>query len=111
MKKKIKSLTLTLGVIIAAASLTYNSAHAAKTELESKTETIRVKPETLHEVEEMLEMEPLETPCTQRIQIFNGEKELIYECRGKDDKRLTMLLRRSDLIFQTESSSYYLLGD
>jgi hypothetical protein len=36
---------------------------------------------------------------------------LIYETLDKDDEHLMILLRRSDLVLQTDTSSYYLLGD
>ncbi|MDZ7606873.1 MAG: hypothetical protein U5K79_15085 [Cyclobacteriaceae bacterium] len=46
-----------------------------------------------------------------RYKIYNANKKLVYECRDADDARLKSLLKRSDLLLTTDSSSYYYLAD
>ncbi|NJN27459.1 MAG: hypothetical protein HC819_16545 [Cyclobacteriaceae bacterium] len=45
------------------------------------------------------------------IKIYNSAQQLVYECRDRDDARLKTLIRRSDLLLRTDTSSYYLLND
>jgi len=59
---------------------------------------------------QILEEEVVEQNQEKCMKFFNEEKQLVYECRDKDDERLKILLRRSDLLLQTDTSSYYLLG-
>jgi hypothetical protein len=47
-------------------------------------------------------------PC---CNIYNSDNQLVYMSRDKNDARLNELKKRSDLIMQTESSSYYLLSE
>jgi len=46
-----------------------------------------------------------------RYKIYNANKKLVYECRDANDERLKCLLKRSDLLMTTDSSSYYYLAD
>jgi len=46
-----------------------------------------------------------------RYKIYNTDKKLVYECRDAQDARLKCLLKRSDLLMTTDSSSYYYLAD
>ena len=111
MKKKIRTFTLVFGIIIAIVALSNSQSYAEKTEQKSVDIIVPLDTEMLEQVEEMLKVDEEAKPCDKRIKIFNSEHQLIYECRGDDDQRLALLLRRSDLMFQTDSSSYYLLGD
>jgi hypothetical protein len=47
-------------------------------------------------------------PC---CNIYNSDNQLVYMSRDKNDARLNELKKRSDLVMQTESSSYYLLSE
>jgi len=111
MKKQIRTLTLIFGVIIAIFALTNSKTYAKNMDRTSIEEITTVEQEVMQEIRDNLKLIEQDTDCEKRIQIFNSENQLIYECRGRDDQRLDLLLRRSDLIFQTDSSSYYLLGD
>jgi hypothetical protein len=48
---------------------------------------------------------------THLYKIYNSNKKLVYECRDATDERLICLLRRSDRLMTTDSSSYYYLAD
>jgi hypothetical protein len=111
MKKKIRNITIVFGAIVAFVALSNSESFAGKTEQQKTKLNIPFDTEMLDQVEELLKVEEVAKPCDKRIKIFNSERQLIYECRGDDDQRLALLLRRSDLMFQTDSSSYYLLGD
>lgn len=110
MKNKFKILTLVFGVVIAVLAFSTTKTYADKLESNSINEIATIEADMLQEVEDIIKLEEA-IPCEKRIKIFNSENQLIYECRGDDDQRLELLLRRSDLMFQTDSSSYYLLGD
>ena len=99
------------GIVIAIVAFSNTKTYVEKTEQNSIEEIATIEADMLQEVEQLLSVEEPEEPCDERIKIFNSENQLIYECRGTEDQRLKVLLRRSDLIFQTDSSSYYLLGD
>jgi hypothetical protein len=111
MRKSIRNFTIVFGVILAFVALSNTQTFAGKTEQQKTKLNIPFDTEMLDQVEELLKVEEVVKPCDKRIKIFNSEHQLIYECRGDDDQRLALLLRRSDLMFQTDSSSYYLLGD
>jgi len=111
MKKKIRTWTLIFGVIVAIVAFTNSKTYAEKSDYTSIKEVTALEPAVIQEVKEHLTPDQQGEDCEKRIKIFNSENQLIYECRGRDDQRLDLLLRRSDLIFQTDSSSYYLLGD
>jgi hypothetical protein len=111
MKKYIRSFTIVLGVIVAILAVATTRTYADNKNHKSDQEIFKVDTEIMDQVEEMLKVDTPEENCEKRIKIFNSERQLIYECRGKDDRRIVVLLRRSDLMFQTDSSSYYLLGD
>lgn len=111
MKKYIRNFTIALGVIVAIIAATNTRTYADNKDQKSDQEVFKVDAEIMDQVEEMLKVDTAEPTCEKRIKVFNSERQLIYECRGKDDRRIVVLLRRSDLMFQTDSSSYYLLGD
>ena len=67
--------------------------------------------EMMEVIEQILNDQEFESDHNTCVKIYNIKNQLIYECRDKDDERLKDLLRRSDLVLQTDSSSYYLLGD
>lgn len=111
MKKKLKISTLIFGIIIAVIALSNTNSFADKFE---NTKTIKPKTqeaEMIYVIEHLLNekmMEPVQKKCTK---VYNVNNQLVYECRDKDDERLKILLRRSDLVLQTDTSSYYLLGE
>lgn len=65
--------------------------------------------EVMHSVLDGPEAEFAETKVCHKF--FNNRNQLIYMCKDLDDERLKELLRRSDFLWKTHSSSYYLLGD
>lgn len=75
--------------------------------LELKTEQV----EMFNIIQQILEKSEFVSEENICMKIYNKNNQLVYECRDKDDQRLKILLRRSDLVLQTDSSSYYLLGD
>jgi hypothetical protein len=110
MKKDLKVFALVFGVIIAIVALSNTQTYADNNEHAELKEMVALEVGTLEKIEQMLQL-PEAEECEKRIKIFNSDNELIYECRDDDDQRLKLLLRRSDLMLQTDSSSYYLLGD
>ncbi len=106
MKKKLRISALFLGVIVAI--LSFSDLYADNQEQTEAISTI----ETLKEVAALIVKDTFnECAAEERIKIYNSSCQLVYECRGGDDQRLKILLRRSDLLWHTDSSSYYLLGD
>jgi hypothetical protein len=111
MKKNVKRFALTFGTLIAFVTLTNTLGFADNMAPDDMKVILSVDSETLHEIEIGLKNEELNNDTERRIKIFNSARQLIYESRDETDHKLCMLLRRSDLILQTETSSYYLLGD
>jgi hypothetical protein len=52
-----------------------------------------------------------EEQLNHRYKIYNANKKLVYESRDANDARLKCLMKRSDLLLTTDSSSYYYLAD
>jgi hypothetical protein len=73
------------------------------------------------EPDELMQMEVMQSVLSGREteiaetkichKFFNKRNQLVYMCKDLDDERLKELLRRSDYLWKTHSSSYYLLGD
>ena len=111
MKKKLKISTLIIGVIVAVLTLSNSSSFAEKYE---KNEVIKFElseSEIINVIEQVLEKNEVKLVDDKIIKIYNIRSQLVYESRDREDRRLKILLRRSDLILHTNSSSYYLLGD
>lgn len=113
MKYTIKISTLFFGVIVAAMSFSYSELYADNKGLVEFKEFVATSAETLKEIETNLMNDTATAECESevRIRIYNTSNQLVYECRDKDDQKLKILLRRSDLLLHTDTSSYYLLGD
>ena len=111
MKKKLKISTLIFGIIVAVVALT-NSSSFAENVANNEVTQVKTYEADIQEVMENIfdknDFQLNENKCTK---IYNSKNQLVYECRDKDDARLKTLLRRCDLVLQTDSSSYYLLGD
>ena len=111
MKKKLKISTLIIGIIVAVVALSSKNSYADNLEKSEATEVQNLDTEIMEVIEHIFDTE-IATPDQEKcIKFYNTDHQLVYECRDKDDERLTILLRRSDLMLQTDSSSYYLLGD
>ena len=111
MKKRLKISTLIVGIIVAVLALSNSSSYAEKSDT---NEVIQLKPtesEVLEIIEHVLAVEQSEPEPIVCLKIYNSDRKLVYESRDKDDERLIILLRRSDLIWRNDSSSYYLLGN
>lgn len=82
---------------------------------ESETEGSIAEPDEMMQIEVLqnvlvfAERTKMEKPVCHRF--FNKRFQLVYMCKEVDDERLRELMRRSDIIWTTHSSSYYLLGD
>ncbi len=111
MKKKLKISTLIFGIIIAVIALSNSKSYADNFENTEVKKSEIQEAEMLDVIEHLLALkivEPVQKKCTK---VYNAKNQLVYECRDKDDERLKILLRRSDLVLQTGTSSYYLLGE
>jgi hypothetical protein len=111
MKRYLRRFTFTIGVLIAIVVLVNTRSFADKKDRDDLKVLLSIDTETLSGIEFALKGDESNATTEKRIKIFNSARQLIYESRDKADKKLTLLLRRSDLVLQTESSSYYLLGD
>jgi len=111
MKKRLKISTLLFGIIVALVALSNSSLYADNFENNDATELKTEKTEMFVVIEQILEKNDVVIEENKCMKIYNKNNRLVYECRDKDDERLKILLRRSDLVLQTDSSSYYLLGD
>ena len=82
---------------------------------ESKAEGSIVGPDEMMQIEALqnvltfTERTKRDKPVCHRF--FNKRFQLVYMCKELDDERLRELMRRSDIIWTTHSSSYYLIGD
>ena len=111
MKKKLKTFTLLIGIIVAVVALSSTNTYAENTDSNEATELEALEAEMMEVIENILDNDASENTKAKRIRFYNDQNQLVYESRDKDDRRLKILLRRSDLVLQTDSSSYYLLGD
>jgi hypothetical protein len=111
MNRYLKRFTLIFGMLIAIVALTYGRSFADNKDRDELKTWLSMDMQTVKEIENVLKADEWNITTEKRIKIFNSSKQLIYECKDIADKKLCVLLRRSDLILQTESSSYYLLGD
>ena len=111
MKRKHKLSTIIFGIIIAIIALSNTSSYAESMKTQDKTELKRFEAEMIEVIEHILESPQVLVEKERCSKIYNSKNKLIYECRDKNDERLKSLLRRSDLVLRTDSSSYYLLGD
>jgi hypothetical protein len=104
-----RKFTLAAGILVGIILVSQTSVFAEKIEKKDSNLNISVL-EDLYEM--VVEEEPQKPkPTGVSCQIFNNENELVYSSNDKDDPQLQLLLRKSDLIMKTNSSSYYLLGD
>ena len=111
MKKKLKISTLIFGIVVAVIALSNTKSFADTFENAEVIELKTQETEMLEILEQILESKNIEQNQEKCIKIYNLKNQLVYECRDKDDERLKILLHRSDLVLQTDTSSYYLLGD
>ena len=111
MKKKLKISTLIFGIVVAVIALSNTRSFADTFENAEVIELKTQETEMLEILEQILDNNNIEQNQERCIKIYNIKNQLVYECRDKDDERLKTLLHRSDLVLQTDASSYYLLGD
>lgn len=111
MKNKLKISTLIFGIIIAIVALTNSKSFAENSENSEITELKTSQTEMLKVIEQILDDSEIVVKKNKCQKIYNSNNKLVYECRDKNDERLKDLLRRSDLVLRTDTSSYYLLGD
>jgi hypothetical protein len=111
MKKKLRISTLILGIVIAVIASSNSRSFANTSESTESTELKTLDLEMLDVLEKILDEKDTNLPQDKSTKIYNSKSQLIYETLDKDDEHLMILLRRSDLVLQTDTSSYYLLGD
>jgi hypothetical protein len=111
MKKKLKISTLLIGIIVAVVALTNTRSYAENLENNGVTVLKNQEVEIAQVIQKILQDDEQNQKKEKCLKFYNANNQLVYECRDKNDERLTILLRRSDLVLQTDSSSYYLLGD
>ena len=111
MKRFYKISTLIFGIAIALVAVSSANLHAENIEKNEIDEIDIVENEMLEVIEQILENETIAPEKDKSLKIYNEKNQLVYESRDEQDERLQLLLRRSDLMLQTDSSSYYLLGD
>ncbi len=111
MKKTLKLSTLIIGIIVAVVALSNTKTYAEELEKQEVTDLKTLETEMLEVIEHILEDKYIENDQEKCLKFYNTDNQLVYECRDKDDEKLKILLRRSDLVLRTDSSSYYLLGD
>ena len=111
MDKKFKITTLILGVIIAVLAFSNTRLYAFPMEKEDITDVKEIQIELLTLLEQKIEIKHEEVKNNRCIKFYNERNQLVYECRDKDDERLKVLMRRSDVVLETNTSSYYLLSD
>jgi hypothetical protein len=110
MKANLKIFSVVIGVIVALGAFSNTDLYANPTEKNSIHKFEIRQSEMIKILENVLEKEPvvLKTP-KKCMKFYNDKKQLVYECRDKDDAHAKILLRRSDLMLNTNTSSYYLL--
>ena len=86
-------------------------AYAEKSEATEVVQLNLSETEMLKVIEQVLEDKETKPEANECLKIYNQNRQLVYETRDKEDERLVILLRRSDLIWRNDSSSYYLLGN
>ena len=111
MKKKLKISTLIFGIIVAVVAFSDTNSFAGSIENNEVTELKTLEAEVLLMVEQIITEKKEEMQKQESIKFYNADKKLVYESRDKNDDHLKILLRRSDLVLQTDTSSYYLLGN
>lgn len=111
MKKKLKISTLVFGIIVAIVAFSNSKSFAGSFENAAVSELKTLETELLEVIEQILDEEITKTNDKKCMKFYNAKNQLVYECRDKDDERIKVLLRRSSLVLQTDSSSYYLLGE
>ena len=111
MKKKFKISTLIIGIIVAVIAFSNSNTFAGSLENKEVTELKTLDVEILELMQGIIDEKNENIEDNKCIKFYNSNKKLVYECRDKNDDRLKILLRRSDLVLQTDTSSYYLLGN
>jgi hypothetical protein len=111
MKRKLKISTVIFGIIVAVLALSNSNSYAEKSEATEVNQLNLTKTEMLAVIEHVLEEKETKPQRNECLKIYNQNRKLVYESRDKEDERLVILLRRSDLIWRNDASSYYLLGN
>jgi len=109
MKVNLKILILVSGILVAVSAIASTDLYAKPTEKNDISELKMMQTEMFELLEDVLENTPVIHNDDKCMKFYNSKKQLVYECRDKDDQRVKILLRRSDLLLKTNTSSYYLL--
>lgn len=111
MKKKFKISTLIFGIVVAVLAFSNSKSYADTFEKVEYTEVETLDIEMAEVIEMILDEKNTVIPQDKSLKIYNFKSQLVYETNDKSDDHLKILLRRSNLVLQTDTSSYYLLGD
>jgi len=111
MKKNLKISALIFGMLIAVIAMSNTRSHAEMSENVELSEIETLETEMLKVIEQILEEKNEELIIENCTKIYNEKNQLVYQSKDKDDEHLKTLLRRSNLVLQTGTSSYYMLGD
>jgi len=111
MKNRMKTSTIILGIIVAVLALSNSNVRADTSETSEIKELKDSKVEMMSTIAHLLDVSSDSTKIVEKFKIFNNKSELIYESKDENDQRLKLLIRRSDLICYTDTSSYYLLDN
>lgn len=111
MKKKFKISTLIFGIVVAVIAFSNSRSYANTSESTESTELKSLDIEMLDVLEKILDDKNVNLHQEKNTKIYNLKSQLVYETKDINDEHLKILLRRSNLVLQTDTSSYYLLGD
>lgn len=114
MKKKLKISTLIFGIVVAIIAISNSNSYADTFETIEPAELKTLDTEMLEGLEvleKLLDKKYTDIHQDRSLKIYNYKSQLVYETNDKNDDHLKNLLRRSDLVLHTDTSSYYLLGD
>lgn len=111
MKKYIKVSVLIFGMLVAILAFSNTNSYADVNENNEASELKTLETEMLEVIEQILEEKNEDLNIESCSKIYNQKQQLVYQSKDMDDEHLKILLRRSNLVLQTETSSYYLLGE
>jgi hypothetical protein len=103
--------TLIFGMLVAIPAISNTRSYADIIENTESTELKVLETEMLEVIEQILEEKNMELNIESCAKIYNEKQQLVYQSKDMDDDHLKSLLRRSNLVLQTETSSYYLLDE
>jgi hypothetical protein len=99
---------LIFGIIVAGIALMSNHSMAATSELETTEMEQYALVASL--VNDMAELNVLETTYENVYKVYNADNRLVYESRSEEDPKLKSLMNKSDLLTNVDQVYYYKLS-